>query len=266
MNRIEKLFKDLRKQKRKALIVYLTAGYPSLSLTEKLVPEIEKSGADLIELGIPFSDPLADGQTIQKASQAALSKGVTARSILKTVRKIRRKSTLPIVFMTYYNLVVAYGVRKFVKDAKKSGVDGIIIPDLPVEESGELVKVSRKIDFSTIFLAAPTSTESRIKNINSKSTGFIYYVSLTGVTGERRALPSNIVNNIKKLKKLTTKPVCVGFGISNAEQAKKISRLADGVIVGSAVIKVIEKNIGKKNAVHNVALFTGKLAKAVHEN
>ena len=264
MNRIDKLFKNLKKKKKKAFVVYVTAGDPKLSYTEKLIVELEKSGVDLVEIGIPFSDPLADGPTIQKASQRALKSGVHIRSILKMVRSLRKKVKIPLCFMTYYNIVSHYGLKKFIKDSKSSGVDGIIVPDLPPEEGKDLVDISKKEDFSSIFLAAPTSTKERLKNIAAKSTGFIYYVSLTGVTGARKKLPTDIVKHVNDLKRITNKPVLVGFGVSTPEQAKRISRLADGVIVGSAVIKVIENNIKNKDLVKKAANFAKRLAKAVH--
>ncbi|MFH1380632.1 MAG: tryptophan synthase subunit alpha [Candidatus Omnitrophota bacterium] len=242
MNRINKLFSNLKKAKKKALIVYITAGDPDMGVTEKLVHELADNGADLIELGIPFSDPLADGPTIQKASQRSLLRGTNIESILRMVRVLRKSVETPLVFMTYYNLILHYGLKKFVKDSKASGADGIIVPDLPPEEAGDLMGISKEADFSVIFLAAPTSTKSRLKIIAGKSTGFIYYVSLTGVTGTRKTLPSDIVEHVKTLKKITKKPICVGFGISGPDQAKKISKIADGVIVGSAVIKIIEKS------------------------
>lgn len=263
MNRIDALFSKLKRGRKKAFIVYITAGDPTLGVTAKLIECLEKSGADLVELGIPFSDPLADGPTIQKASQRALSKGANTRSILRMVRSVRKKTELPLVFMTYYNPVARYGIKNFVSDSKKCGVDGVIIPDLPPEEAEELVRAARKKDFATIFLAAPTSTKGRLKKIAEKSTGFIYYVSLTGVTGAREKLPKDIVKNVRLLKKLTKKPVSVGFGISSPEQAKRISRLADGVIVGSAVIKVIEKNAKKKDLYKKVSRFASALRKEI---
>ena len=264
MNRIDRTFRNLKIEHKKAFIVYITAGDPSLAVTEKLIPELEKSGVDIIEIGIPFSDPMADGPTIQKASERALSKGVTVSAILGMVRSARKKAKLPIVFMTYYNPVLSYGVKRFVKNAKASGADGVIIPDLPPEEGKELIEASKRAGFATIFLAAPTSTKKRLKMIAAKSTGFIYYVSLTGVTGARAKLPSDILANIKTIKKITNKPVSVGFGISNPPQAKKIAHLADGVIVGSAIIKVIEKHSGSKEIYKKVSAFVKSIAKAVH--
>jgi tryptophan synthase alpha chain len=264
MNKIDLLFGRLRRERKKALIVYITAGDPSLQATERLILEIEKSGADLIELGIPFSDPLADGPTIQKASQRALAGGVTVRSILAMARGIKGKVSLPLVFMTYYNLVMQYGVKEFIKDAKSAGIEGIIIPDLPPEEAVELIRMGKKENFSTIFLAAPTSSPVRLKIISAKSTGFIYYVSLTGVTGARQRLPRDIVEHVKRLKRLTRKPVCVGFGISGAGQAGRIASIADGVIVGSAIVKIMEKYKGSKELYRKVSSFVSKLARAVH--
>jgi len=264
MNRINKLFRDLKRERKKAFIAYITAGDPSLRVTEKLIGLFEEKGVDLIEIGIPFSDPLADGPTIQRASQRALSKGVTVKSILRTVRAARKSTELPIVFMTYYNIVYHYGLKNFVRDAARSGADGIIVPDLPSEEAGELAAFAKKKNFAVIFLAAPTSTKSRLKAIAARSRGFIYYVSLTGTTGERRKLSEDLTANVKTLKRITKKPVCVGFGVSTPAQAGKVARLADGVIVGSAIIKVIEKNMGKKQLYKEVGRFVNKLAAAVH--
>jgi len=264
VNRIDKLFKNLRKQHKKAFIVYIAGGDPSLGETEKLIIELEKSGVDLVEIGIPFSDPLADGPTIQKASQRALSKGASVKSILRMARRARKHVSLPLVFMTYYNPVYRYGLVRFIRDSKEAGIDGVIIPDLPPEEAREIIGISKIEHFATIFLAAPTSTKKRLKVIAARSSGFVYYVSLTGVTGARKELPRDIVEHVKGLKKITKKPICVGFGISRPEQARKMARLADGVIVGSAVIKVIEKNIGRKGLRKSVARFVKSLEKAIH--
>lgn len=264
MNRIINKFKILRKEKKKALIVYITGGYPNLSATERLVPELEMSGVDIVEIGIPFSDPIADGPVIQKASEAALSKGATLRKILQCVENIRKKSDIPVVFMSYFNPIYRYGIEKFVKDALRCGVDGAIIPDLPIEEAEEIIKIANRNKFCMIFLASPTSTLSRLRTIAGKSEGFIYYVSLTGVTGTRDALTGGIAANIRKIKRFTNKPVCVGFGVSNEKQAKEISRIADGVIVGSAIIKSIEKFSKKQGLEKSVGRFAAGLARAVH--
>lgn len=264
MNRIKKRFNKLKKRRRKAFIVYITAGYPSLSLTERIVLELERAGVDIIEIGVPFSDPMADGLTIQKSSERSLEVGTTLEKILKSVKKIRKKSQIPIVLMSYLNPVYCYGVKKFVKDAVRCGVDGAIFPDLPPEEALEFEKAAKGKDFYIIFLASPTSTTERIKAIAKHSKGFIYYVSLTGVTGARETLPPHISRNIKKIKRITGKPVCVGFGVSNERQARLISRVADGVIVGSAIINVIRRYERKSTLDKAVGEFASRLAKAIH--
>ncbi|MFH1790451.1 MAG: tryptophan synthase subunit alpha [Candidatus Omnitrophota bacterium] len=263
MNRIEKKFRDLKRNRQKALIVYITAGDPDMATTRRLIKALGKSGADIIELGIPFSDPLADGPTIQAASQRALKKGASMRDIMRMVKLVRRESDIPIVFMSYFNPVLQYGLQAFINDAQEAGVDGLIIPDLPQEESGAIIGLSSGHGFSVILLAAPTSTDKRLKAIGAKSKGFIYYVSLTGVTGARARLPKNIIANVRKLKKMTRRPVCVGFGVSTRRQAKMIASIADGVIIGSAVIKVIEANAGKKDMVEKAAKFVADIAKGV---
>lgn len=259
MNRIDKKFKQLKKKRKKAFIAFIMAGDPSLSITKKLVFELEKSGADIIELGVPFSDPLADGPTIQKSSERALKNRINIDSVSNLVRDIRLRTQIPIVFLTYYNLIYHYGLEKFVHKAKTSGVDGIIIPDLPPEESQGLRQMARKSDFSIIHLAAPTSSRERLRKISDASTGFIYYVSLTGTTGTRKKLPKELSGSLRNIKRITKKPICVGFGISTPEQVKAISKLADGVIVGSAIIKVIEKNIGKSDLVKKAGKFVKHL-------
>ena len=262
MNRIDKTFKILRRAGKKAFIAYITAGDPSLAATEKLVLALEKSGADIIELGIPFSDPLADGPTIQAASLRALKAGASLKKIFKLVSVIRKKSDIPIVFMTYYNPVFKYGVANFFKNSRLCGVDGVIIPDLPTEEAGEVIKFGKKNRISTIFLAAPTSTRKRIIDITRKSSGFIYYVSLTGVTGARKKLPAELKSKVRLIKSLTDKPVAVGFGVSSAANAKQVAKAADGVIVGSAIVKIIGE---KRDYINRVSGFVKVLAKAVHD-
>jgi len=229
----------------------------------KLVAELDRCGVDILELGVPFSDPIADGPTIQAASQRALKNKVNLKGILRLVRKIRERFDIPIALMTYYNPVYIYGIKDFVKDAKDAGVDGVIVPDLPPEEAGELISHSKREDFKDIFLLSPTSSRVRVKLVGKVSSGFIYYVSLTGVTGARRHLPKDIVSNVRMIKRSTQKPVCVGFGISSPSQARSIAKIADGVIVGSAVIKLIEKNLKNKNLPKIVGRFVTRLIKAV---
>ncbi|MFH1837101.1 MAG: tryptophan synthase subunit alpha [Candidatus Omnitrophota bacterium] len=265
MNRIDGVFKKLKRDKKKAFITYVTAGDPNIKTSEEIILTLAKNGADIIELGIPFSDPLADGPTIQKAIQRSLDKGCSVKKVLAMVKRMRGKTDVPFVFMTYYNIIFNYGPGKFVKDAKASGADGIIIPDLPMEESGEMKRCAKKEDFCLIMLTAPTTPGERFRKIASESQGFVYHVSLTGVTGERKTLQSRLGEDVKRFKKLTSKPLCVGFGISTPEQAGKVSKVSDGVIVGSAIIKIIEKNIKTKQVmIHKIGSLARSLGKAVH--
>lgn len=260
MNRIDQKFRKLKAKGRPALIIYLTCGYPDLKTTEKLVLELEKGGSDIIELGVPFSDPLADGPTIQEASSYALKRQrVNLPAIFSLVRGIRKKSQIPLCLMGYYNPIFSFGQVRFVKEAFDAGVDGVIIPDLPPEEDKWLVNLARKQDLKTIFFLSPTSSIERIKHISKVSTGFIYYVSLTGVTGERERLSPDLKQNIKVIKRCTRKPLCVGFGISKPEHLREVFKIADGAIVGSAVIKVIKENIGKRDLVAKVGGFVRQL-------
>jgi len=259
MNRIDKKFKELKNNKKSAFVAFITAGYPDLGVTEKLISEFTKIGVDILELGVPFSDPLADGPIIQEASKSALEKKVNLSGILEIVKKARKSSNMPICLMTYYNPVFCFGEEKFVQEAVKAGVDGIIIPDLPPEEAGNLIKASRRYNLATIFFLAPTSSEKRIKLVSKASTGFIYYVSLTGVTGPRKSLPKDLIDKVKTFKKITDKPICVGFGVSSLEQVKEIQKVADGVIVGSAIVGKIKENIGNPDILNKVADFVRHL-------
>jgi tryptophan synthase alpha chain len=259
MNRIERKFRELNTKGRKALITFITVGDPDLDMTFELVLEMERKGADVVELGVPFSDPLADGTTIQRASQRALDNKVTLKDILKLVHKLRRKTDIPIVLMSYLNPVYKYGLEEFARMCRKTGVDGVIVPDLVPEEGEEWLKAARSDRLSTIFLAAPTSSLERIKKIASKTTGFLYYVSLTGVTGARDKLNSNVIDALKAIKRITDKPVACGFGISNPQQARKVSRYSDGVIVGSAIIDLIERSATRRAILKNVGNFVAFL-------
>lgn len=234
---IEKTFKRLKKEGRKAFIPYIMAGDPSLDKTKESVLLFEECGADIVELGVPFSDPLADGPTIQRASERALKNGVTLRKAISHVKDIRQMTRIPIVLMTYFNPVFKYGVENFIKNAKLAGVDGVIIPDLPPDEAEDYIKLARGAALDTIFLLAPTSTEDRIKKVIKVSKGFIYYVSITGITGTTLLLDGSMEVLISKIKRYTDKPVVVGFGISTPEEASAVARVSDGVIVGSAIVK-----------------------------
>ena len=251
MNRIEEKFNFLRAKGKKAFITFITAGDPNLRTTERLVLEMDAHGADIVELGVPFSDPIADGPRIQASSLRSLKAGTTLPKILSLVKKIRKKSDIPLVLMTYYNPVYVYGIKKFVNDAVQAGVDGVIVPDLPPEEAGELIKESKRFNLANIFLLAPTSTKERIKKVIREGTGFIYYVSLTGVTGERNSLPADLSKKLRQIKSLTKKPLAVGFGISHGSQVKSILKKADGVIVGSALVRIIEK-YSKRPALYKI--------------
>jgi tryptophan synthase alpha chain len=261
VNRVDRKFKELRKKRKKAFIAFIMAGDPTPGTTKKLVFELERHGVDIIELGVPFSDPLADGPTIQRSSERALKNNKTnLNTVFNIVKSLRLKTDIPICFLTYYNLIYHYGLKRFIDKADSSGVDGIIVPDLPPEESQELRRVAKTRDFSVIHLAAPTSSRKRIRMIADSSSGFIYYVSLTGTTGVRERLPHEIPAGLRKIKAMTKKPVCVGFGISRPEQVRSISRLADGVIVGSAIMKIVEQNLGNKRLlVKRVGNFVKKL-------
>ncbi|MEI6863026.1 MAG: tryptophan synthase subunit alpha [Candidatus Omnitrophota bacterium] len=261
MNRIDNVFNKLKALRKKVFIPFITAGDPDLAATGRLVLLLERSGADIIELGIPFSDPIADGPTIQAASYRALSKKASLIKIFNLVGKLRKYTGIPLVFMTYYNPILKYGLGRFFKSCKRFGVDGVIVPDLPVEESGELVRLGRKAGVKTIFLVAPTSTKKRIREIVKRSSGFVYYVSSTGVTGARKSLPPDMVKNVQIIKSMTRKPVAVGFGVSDAKQARAVSKIADGVIVGSAIVKIVGKNGGYFT---DVKRFSAALAKAIH--
>ena len=225
----------------KALITYLTVGYPSVDATLEIVPLLASSGCDLVELGIPFSDPLADGATIQRASYQALKQGVTPKLCLEVASKLRTKVDIPLVFMTYFNPVLNYKLNAFCRDCTAAGVSGMIIPDLPPEEGLELERISLKYDLDLIYLLAPTSTDERIDMVAARSRGFIYLVSMTGVTGSRDKLPKELESFVSRVRQKTRQPLCVGFGISNAEQAQRVAKIADGVIVGSRLIQLLEE-------------------------
>lgn len=255
MSRIEQKFKELKKQEKKAFIVFITAGYPNLGVTEKLILEFAKRGVDIIELGVPFSDPMADGPLIQESSRVALENRINLPIILNLVRKVRRKCDIPLCLMTYYNPIFCFGEERFVKQAVSCGVDGVIIADLPPEEGRCFIRLANKYKLNIACFISPTTSLTRIKFISSISKGFIYYVSLTGVTGPRQRLPSDLVINLKLIKKYTHKPVCVGFGVAHPKCVRQIYKIADGVIVGSAIIKKIRENIGRGDLVKRVGEF-----------
>ena len=224
----------------KALIPYVTVGYPSIEDTLKVVPLLVNSGCDIVELGIPFSDPLADGVTIQKASFSALKNGVTPKLCLEVAKELSRKVNIPLVFMTYFNPVLSYGLQEFCSACASSGVDGLIIPDLSPDEGSELEAITQRHSLDLIYLLAPTSAEGRIRLVADRARGFIYLVSVTGVTGTRSSLPSELGTFVARVRKVAKQPLCVGFGISTPEQASQVAGIADGVIVGSRIIQLME--------------------------
>lgn len=262
MNRIDRKFNELGRAKKKALILFLTAGDPGLSATEKLVPALERAGADLIELGVPFSDPLADGPVIQASSQRALKRGVTLKKILAAVRRIRRKSSVPLLLMTYLNPPAHMGIERFARAARDSGVDGVIIPDLPPDEGKDISRVFRKQGLDLVYLLAPTSTAARRKFITRASRGFVYFVSVTGVTGARRTLSAALLKQVASLRRSADRPVCVGFGVSTPAQAKAAARVSDGVIIGSALVNALasERRLGVEAFAKR---FVGPFARAL---
>ncbi len=264
MSRIKNTFSRLKKKNEVALIPYIMAGDPDIGTTHTLILEMEQAGCDIIELGAPFSDPLADGPTIQKAAIRSLRNHTNIDDVLGLVATVRKTSKIPLIVMTYYNLIFHYGEERFVNDATAAGLDGIILPDLPPEEAGTLIPLAKKAGLDLIFLLAPTSTEERIKLVCRVGQGFIYYVSLTGVTGARTGIQGSIEGSLMRIKAVSNKPIAVGFGISSPDQASQIARWgADGVIVGSALIKVIEENINSPELVSRAVSFVKVLKQGV---
>lgn len=262
MNRLDAAFRRLRRQRRTAFIPFVMAGDPSLAQTAALVETLAASGADIIELGVPFSDPLADGPTIQRAAQRALRRRVSLADVLGLVRRLRRRHQVPLVLLTYYNPVYHAGARHVLAAARAAGVDGVIIPDLPAEEAQPLVREARRQGVAAILLAAPTSSPARLRRIVRLASGFIYFVSLTGTTGIRRRLPAELERQVRRLRRLTRLPVCVGFGIATPREARRVAAVADGVIVGSALVRVIERH-RRGRLVQAVGRFARQLRQAI---
>lgn len=262
MSRITAVFARLRARGERALIPYLTAGDPSLEVTRQLVLEAEARGADLIELGFPFSDPLADGPIIQRASERALASGVRLLGLLDLARELRQRLRTPLILMTYMNPLLAHGLERVTKEIS-TGFDGLIVPDLPMEESAVLATAARQAHLDLVFLVAPTSGPDRVRRIARRSRGFLYAVSLMGVTGPRAELPADLVSYLQRIRAVTEKPVAVGFGISHPEQVKALAPHADGVIVGSALVRLVEE--GGADAVRRVGDRIAALKAATRE-
>lgn len=262
MSRIDWTFEKLKDRGQAALIPFVMTGVPDLQATEALVFKMAESGADLIEVGVPFSDPIADGPTIQAASQRALQNGVDLKAIFLLSTNLNGIPT-PLILMTYFNPVLQYGLKVFVEHCKKGGIDGVIIPDLPPEEAAAWIKEARSVGLDTIFLTAPTSPPERIRLVSRVSRGFIYHVSVTGVTGARKELPDGLKRDVLRVKENSNKPVAVGFGISTPEQAKEVSRFADGIIVGSAIIRIMDESPNPREGVARAGDFVSSLSSAL---
>ncbi|MFO7295567.1 MAG: tryptophan synthase subunit alpha [Caldicoprobacter sp.] len=254
MNRIDMVFNDLREKGSKALITYITAGDPNLGATADLIIEMEKAGADIIELGIPYSDPLADGPVIQRASARALNNGIKIADIMNMVRSVRQATQIPLIYLVYYNSVFKYGIDRFVKEAHDVGIDGIIIPDLPLEERGEVFDITKQYGIHLIPLVAPTSHQ-RIPKIVENAGGFVYCVSTTGVTGERDEIQTNIKDYMEEVSRYTDMPKAIGFGISNPDMASQLKDYCDGIIIGSAIVSLIEKAASRDEMLDSVYRF-----------
>lgn len=262
MNRIDKKFQELAG--RKALITFVTVGDPSLEMSEKIVVEMQADGVDLIELGVPFSDPAADGPVIQQADMRALEQGIDIFKVFDFVKKIRDKVEVPLVFLLYYNVVLQYGVDDFFQMCAQSGIDGVIIPDLPYEESGEIAEATEKYGVYQILLVAPTSQE-RMKAIAQHAKGFLYCVSSLGVTGMKDSFDTNFSQFFSEIKQYTDVPCCVGFGISGKEQVKMLKQYADGVIVGSAIVDAIARGNTESEKLENLKEKVKELKEGLKE-
>ena len=264
MNRLEKKFSELKRRRKKAFIAFITAGDPTVQHTLDIARVLVESSADILELGMPFSDPLADGPTIQKANERSLLKGMNTDQYFRITDALSRIYDIPLVCLTYCNIILQYGVERFAESCRRFGVSGIIVPDLPVEEADGLLKACRKNKVNLIFLVAETTTDERMRRILKNASGFVYAVALLGTTGERKRVSDKIKALIKRLKTKTKAPVAVGFGISTPEHARKVlSYGADGVIVGSAIVKKIEENISnKKQMLEKIRAFAVSMRKA----
>lgn len=259
MSRIEAAFAGLKQRQETALIPFITAGDPDLAMTAKLVLTLAEAGADLIELGVPFSDPMADGPTIQAASERSLAAGTTLAGVLQLVTDVRKTTQIPLILMGYYNPIFCYGAERFARDAAAAGVDALLLVDLPPEEITEISTVMQEAEIDLITLLAPTTPLGRMKRLAAAAKGYLYYVSMTGVTGAQKISPGDIRGAVEELKKMTDVPVGVGFGITTAEDAKAVGVFADGVVVGSALVKIIEENGQSAELLPKVTKFIAEL-------
>ena len=262
MGRIENTFNALREQGEKALVIYLTAGDPSLEVTREIVLGLDAAGVDCLEIGVPFSDPTADGPIIQAASQRALRNGTTLSAILDMIESIRTVSEIPVVLFGYYNPILSYGTERFAARAKETGVDGILVVDLPPEEAHELRQYTDPQGIDFISLIAPTTGTERMKMIASDASGFLYYISITGVTGTAKPQVEEVAKDIQRIRTVTELPLIVGFGISTPQQASQIAPYADGIVIGSAVVQMIEEHADKFDLVTHVAHYAKEIKEA----
>lgn len=263
MNRITERFERLKASGRKGFIVYIGAGDPTLEATRQLAVAFDRAGVDVLELGVPFSDPLADGLVNQLAAQRGLEAGATPLKVLATVAEIRKECQLPIVFYIYFNLIHRHGLERFIRDAAKAGVDGLLVLDLPPEESENYEALMRSAGLCAIYLVAPTTPEDRIERIVKRGSGFIYYVSREGVTGMQQAVAGNLIEMTAKIRRHTALPIAVGFGVSNPEQARSVASAADAVVVGSAVVSQIATHGGEADLAARVGAYVRGMAEAI---
>jgi tryptophan synthase alpha chain len=264
MKRIEKTFAELKRKGEKALVAYITAGYPDLDTTRALIPALARAGVDILEVGVPFSDPTADGPVIQAASQAALKSGTTLQRVLDLMGDLRGAVEIPLVLFSYYNPIFSMGSAAFASRAAGAGVDGVLVVDLPAEESAELRRKTDPAGIEFISLVAPTTGADRVRKIVRASSGFIYYISVTGVTGTRGPEMDETRKNVAAIRTLTKHPVVVGFGVSTPEQARQIGSAADGVVVGSAFVKLIGELAGRPDLIASVQAYAASLKAALH--
>lgn len=263
MGRIEATFEQLRQRGEAALIPFITAGDPDLATSEAIIQTLVEAGADLIELGFPFSDPMADGPTIQASSERALAAGTTLAGVLALVARVRQRCATPIILMGYYNPVLRYGVERFARDAAASGVDGLLLVDLPPEEAGELLPALRSAGLSLITLLAPTTPAERAARLAAAGEGYLYYVSMTGVTGARQVDAAAIESAVRRLRAQARVPVAVGFGIATPADAAAVASFADGVVVGSALVRVIAEHSGRPDLLDQVRRFVIELKRGI---
>lgn len=263
-NRIDARFAALRAARKKAFVAYVCAGDPTLPATIDIVLALERAGVDIVELGVPFSDPLADGVVNQMAADRALKAGATTPGVLEMIRRLRTQSQIPLVLFTYLNPIYAYGYERFHHDAAAAGADGVLVLDLPPDEAAQNTELKPTPGLRHIQLIAPTSPPERIASIASSAEGFVYYVSRLGVTGAQAQIATGIAGQVAVIKAATEVPVCVGFGVSNPEQAATIASMADGVVVGSAIVKLIEQNGASADCAAKVEAFVKPLVAAVH--